>query len=84
MAGFIPAIHASVTSRNEDVDGRDKPGHDEKRHGEQSEAKQSRKPRSKDWIASSLALLAMTAERDVLKTNRLDPTAWRGASRLAS
>jgi hypothetical protein len=27
-----------------------------------SEAKQSRKPRSKDWIASSLALLAMTAE----------------------
>jgi hypothetical protein len=28
MAGFIPAIHASVTSRNEDVDGRDKPGHD--------------------------------------------------------
>jgi hypothetical protein len=29
MPGLVPAIHVLHCSREEDVDGRDKPGHDE-------------------------------------------------------
>jgi hypothetical protein len=29
MAGLVPAIHVSLTTKKEDVDARDKPGHDE-------------------------------------------------------
>jgi hypothetical protein len=29
MAGLVPAIHAFLVYRSQDVDARDKPGHDE-------------------------------------------------------
>jgi hypothetical protein len=29
MAGLVPAIYASATSKKKHVDARDKPGHDE-------------------------------------------------------
>jgi hypothetical protein len=29
MAGLVPAIHVSLSERDEAVDARDKPGHDE-------------------------------------------------------
>jgi hypothetical protein len=29
MPGFVPGIHALLSERGKDVDGRDKPGHDE-------------------------------------------------------
>ena len=52
---------SSLSAKYQDVDARDKPGHDEvpvDRHCERSEAIDI--PATEIWIASSLALLAMT------------------------